>query len=217
MFAYNVAVPIPAARPGTKGARTREALLAHAVRRFAAHGFRGTSVAEVARDSGVTPAAAYAYFPSKDALFAAAVDVDAAGLVADALPGLAEGTFDGEWTSLITMLLASLDAHPLARRVLAGLEPERTELLLDIPALTDLRDAIAEQLREGQRRGEVRRDIDPLLVAGGLETVVMAILIAVLQTGVRPVGERAAGVVALLDAAVRAEGAPTRPAMLRDP
>lgn len=209
-------------RLGMKGVRTRETLLQNAVRRFAADGYRGTSVAEVARDSGVTPAATYAYFPSKQALFAAAVDLDAAGLVSEALPDLTEGAFDGEWTRLIAALLEGLDRHPLARRVLAGLEPERTELLLDIPALAELREGIAEQLLRGQRDGDVRPDIDPMMVADGLETVVMAILIAVLQTGITPVGERAAGVVALLDAAIRPAppapaGPATRPAMLGDP
>jgi AcrR family transcriptional regulator len=199
-------------RLGAKGVRTRDALLANAVRRFAGDGFRGTSVAEVARDSGLTPAAAYAYFESKEALFAAAVDADAAGLVAEALPDVVSGTFAGDWSSLVPALLAALGRHPLARRVLAGLEPDHTELLLDIPALTDLRHAIADQLRQGQQDGEVRRDIDPRLVAAGLETVVMSILIAVLQTGISPLGERAEGVVALLDAAIR----PERP-MLRNP
>lgn len=215
-------------RLGSKGVRTREMLLANAVRRFAADGYRGTSVAEVARDSGVTPAATYAYFPSKDALFAAAADMDAAGLVAEALPDITQGAFDGDWTRLLLALLEGLERHPLARRVLSGLEPERTELLLDIPALADLRAGIAEQLRRGQRAGDVRPDVVPELMASGLETVIMSILIAVLQTGITPAGERAAGVVALLEAAVRPPPAvdpvagapavpPTRPAMLRDP
>jgi AcrR family transcriptional regulator len=210
-------------RLGAKGVRTREALLARAVRRFAADGFRGTSVAEIARDSGLTPAASYAYFASKEALFRAAVNQDVEGLVAEALPGITEGTFDGDWSSLVATLLEALSDHPLARRVLSGLEPERTELLLDIPALIELRHGIARQLRDGQARGDVRRDIDPELVASGLETVVMAILIAVLQTGVAPAGDRAQGVVALLDAAIRREeptaplGARSSPAMLRDP
>ncbi len=188
---------------GTKGTRTRAALLEHAVLRFARDGFRGTSVAEVSRDAGLTPAAAYAYFENKEALFDAAVDLDAAGLVAEAIPGLAEGRYDAEWTTLVAMLLDALDRHPLARRVLAGLEPTRTELLLDIPALVDLRAAIAAQLRAGQLSGVVRPDVDPAVIASGLETVVMSILITVLQTGITPRGERAEGVVALLDAAIR--------------
>jgi AcrR family transcriptional regulator len=186
----------------TKGERTRETLLAHAIRRFAADGYRGTSVAEVARDSRVTPAATYAYFPSKEALFLAAVDLDAAGLVEKALPGVLDGHFAGEWSNLVVSLLAALEEHPLAKRVLSGLEPERTERLLEIPALADLREGIAEQLREGQRQGDVRGDIDPVLMAEGLQTIVLSILIAVLQTGVAPAGPRAAGVVALFDAAL---------------
>ncbi len=93
---------------GTKGARTRAALLEHAVRRFARDGFRGTSVAEVSRDAGLTPAAAYAYFESKEALFEAAVDLDAAGLVAEALPGLADGHYVADWTRLLAMLMQGL-------------------------------------------------------------------------------------------------------------
>ncbi len=42
-----------------------------------------------------------------------------------------------------------------------------------------------------------------MVIASGLETVVITILIAVLQTGVSPAGDRAQGVVALLDAAIR--------------
>lgn len=186
----------------TKGERTRELLVTRAIRRFAVDGYRGTSVAEVARDCGVTPAATYAYFPSKEALFLAAVDLDAAGLVEKALPGVLDGTFAGEWSTLVLSLLAALEEHPLAKRVLSGREPERTERLLGIPALADLRAGIAQQLREGQHEGGVRDDIDVMLIADGLQTVVMSILIAVLQTGVPADGERAAGVVALLDAAL---------------
>jgi AcrR family transcriptional regulator len=200
---YSCAVTMSVEKLGTKGTRTRAALLEHAVRRFARDGFRGTSVAEVSRDAGLTPAAAYAYFENKEALFDAAVDLDAAGLVAEAIPGLAEGRYTAEWTTLVAMLLEALDRHPLVRRVLAGLEPARTELLLDIPALVELRAAIAAQLHAGQRSGVVRPDIDPAVIASGLETVIMSILIAVLQTGVTPQGERADGVVALLEAAVR--------------
>lgn len=192
-----------AAEKGGKGARTRQILLEGAIRRFAADGFRGTSVSDVARDAGLTPAAVYAYFEGKEGLFAAAVDADAAGLISGALSPVLQGTFDAEWAQLITALLVGLESHPLARRVLAGLEPEHTVRLLGIPALTDLRRAIADRLRSGQAAGEVRSDIDADLAASGLETTVMAILIAALQTGVPADGDRGAGVVALLDAALR--------------
>lgn len=189
----------------TKGERTRQALLDSAVRRFAADGYRGTSVSEVARDVGLTPAAVYAYFRGgKEELFTSAVDTDAARLIEGALSPLIDGTFDGNWASLITALLARLPEHPLARRLLSGLEPEHTVRMLGIPALEELRKGIAERLRSGQAAGLVRSDIDPVRAASGLEAVVMAIVIAVMQTGVPTDGDRAAGVVELLDAALRA-------------
>ena len=60
-------------KASTKGERTRHALLAGAIRRFAADGYRATSLADIARDARVTPAAAYAYFANKEALFTEAV------------------------------------------------------------------------------------------------------------------------------------------------
>lgn len=51
---------------------TREQILAAARRAFAARGFAGTTLADVARDVGVTPGALLRYFPSKQELFAAA-------------------------------------------------------------------------------------------------------------------------------------------------
>jgi AcrR family transcriptional regulator len=187
----------------TKGARTRQSLLDSAIRRFAANGYRGTSVSEVARDVGLTPAAVYAYFGGKEELFAAAVDADAAGLIEGALSPVLSGTFDMEWAGLIAALLERLPRHPLARRLLSGLEPEHTVRMLEIPALAELRKGIAERLRAGQASGEVRRDIDPVRAASGLESVVMAILIAAMQTGVPAEGERAEGIVELLQAALR--------------
>ena len=62
----------------TKGDRTRSALLAAAVVRFAREGYRGTSVADVCRDAGLSTTASYPYFANKEALFVAAVDEDVA-------------------------------------------------------------------------------------------------------------------------------------------
>ena len=197
----------PGDAPATKGARTRRALLEGAVRRFAADGFRATSVADIARDAGVTPAAAYAYFDGKEDLFTAAVDADAAGLIEGAIGPILRGDFDGDWSGLINTLVTGLGAHPLAGRILAGREPEHSRRLLGISALADLRRGIAARLRAGQETGEVRADLDVDLVSWGLETVVMSLLIAALQVGMPTGQERATGVVALLDAALR----PTAP------
>ena len=179
-----------------------------AVQRFAADGYRATSLADIARDANVTPAAAYVYFASKEALFTEAADTDAAGLITDALTPTLTGSFDGDWLQILTSLLDGLDRHPLARRLLQGLEPDFTERMLDIPALADLRIGLAALLADGQRNGDVRGDIDPDLMAMGLEMTVIAVLIATLQTGVAAEGDRIRGVVAVLDAAIRPPAEP---------
>ena len=201
-------VEVPSPETASKGERTRHALLAGAIRRFAADGFRATSVSGIARDAGLTPAAAYAYYEGKEGLFAAAVDADAAGLIGKALGPVLSGTFDTEWQALIGALVQGLDEHPLARRILAGLEPEHTERLLSIPALTELELGIAARLAAAQAAGQVRPDIDTRLIASGLVTTVMSILIAVLQTGIPVDSDRADGVAALLASAL----VPVRPA-----
>ena len=188
----------------TKGERTRRVLLEAAIARFARDGYRATSVADIAREAGLSPTAAYAYFPNKEALFIAAVDEDAAGEIGEALTSVLKGHFIGDWGQLILTLLHALDRHPLARRVLAGLEPEFTVRLLGIAALEQLRKGLAELLAAEQITGGVRPDVDPVAMAGGLVTIVISLLIALLQTGADPdpSGPLGSGVLAVLEAAL---------------
>jgi AcrR family transcriptional regulator len=197
-------LPTTTPAAASKGERTRQALLEAAIHRFSADGLRGVALSDVARDVGVTPAAVYAYFPGKEALFAAAVDADADSLVEVALHAVERGRFTGDWAALIQLLLDALPDHPLARRVLSGLEPESTERLLDIPALARLRAQLAELIASDQHIGAVRADVEPTPLADGLVTIVLALLIGILQTGGRSQPERAPGVIAVLEAALRA-------------
>lgn len=189
--------------PPGKGMRTRQAVLDNAIAQFAAVGQRGASVSSIARQAGLTPSAVYVYFPSKRALFEAAVDADAAGLISDALPELLAGMFDGNFGRVFARLLAALPAHPLARRVLAGEEGTGAERLAMLPSELRLHDGLTTALRRGQGEGTVRMDIDPELCATGLEAIVVALLIAILQTGGDSDPRSAAGVLAVLDAALR--------------
>lgn len=184
-----------------KGERTRQAILEAAVVRFGRDGYRVTSVADIARDAGVGGTVAYAYFPSKEALFLAAVDEDAAAVISEGL--VTVGIETGDWRqSLMTTLVAAVERHPLARRLLAGLEPEVTERVLDIPALEELRKAVTERLRSEQAAGAVRSDIDPVAVANGVVAIVLSLLMAVVQVGRNAVSAYAADVVAVLEAAI---------------
>ena len=197
-----VTTPLTVA-PG-KGERTRRRLLDIAVQRFAADGFRRTSVSDIAREAGLTPAAAYAYFAGKEGLFQAAVDADAGALNEAARSAAAEGASARDQLFLfVGELRERVDDHPLARRVLSGLEPEVASRLLTIPSLVALTAALADELTEAQAAGDIRPDVDPAEVAVGLETIVLALLMAELQTGLTVEPERQAGVLAVLDAALR--------------
>ena len=175
-------------RPGVsapgKGAQTRRAILDAAIARFGRDGYRATSVADIAREASVGGTVAYAYFPSKEALFLAAVDEDAAAIIQDGLSKvLAEPTVAGWAQQLILTLVEALDRHPLARRLLAGLEPGVTERVLGIPALAELRRAGAKRLRAEQISGSVRSDIDPVTIANGIVAIMLSLLMSVVQVG----------------------------------
>jgi len=195
----------------TKGERTRQRLLEAAIRRFAADGYRRTSVSDIARDAGLTPAATYAYFPSKDALFRAAVDEDAAALIEQATPpevvpaepesDVATATVAARWLAVPALLQTALDQHPLAKRVLGAQEPEVLPQLLELPSLAELRKRLASDFRAAQRDGTARRDVDADQLAMGLETIVLALLMAGVH--VPQDLDRSAGVLTVLEAATQ--------------
>src|SRR3954464_7628900 len=160
----------------TKGEQTRAAILDAAIVRFGRDGYRATSVADIARDASVGGTVAYAYFPSKEALFLAAVDEDAAGVVHEGLSTIDDAGIDDWRETLIFTLLGAVEHHPLARRLLAGLEPDVTDRVLEIPALAELRKACAERLTAEQLTGAVRPDIDPVTIANGVVAIILSLL-----------------------------------------
>ena len=169
---------------GGKGAQTRRAILAAAIVRFGRDGYRATSVADIAREAGVSGTLVYAYFPNKEALFLAAVDEDAAGVIHEGLATVNGHVGVEDWRQLLIFtLINAVEQHPLARRLLAGLEPDVTVRVLEMPALAELRKASAERLRTGQASGLVRTDIDPVAVGNGIVTVVLSILMSLVQLG----------------------------------
>jgi AcrR family transcriptional regulator len=190
----------------TKGDRTRQVLMATAAVRFAREGYRGTSVADVCRDAGLSTTASYPYFANKEALFVAAVDEDVAGLIDDAVSFVAIDEDPDAWGGVMMQaLIEQMPAHPLAGRILRGLEPDFTMRLLQIPALQELRKTVTELIRDQQVAGRVRQDIDAAQTANGMVVIVISLLMATAQTGANAEGYRqvAADVESVLQAATR--------------
>lgn len=157
--------------------RTRLRILEVAAAAFAEHGYDGVSLNELVRRSGLTKGAFYFHFASRDELALAA--------------------FRHKQEQLVARIAAAVDeqAPPLER--LAALLQERARLLEEDPTLfvvvrlgieltmrhgadseyagfAELPLELLERIvREGQRRSEVRRDLDPRRAA---ETIFAAIL-----------------------------------------
>jgi AcrR family transcriptional regulator len=187
----------------TKGERTQARILEAAVERFGANGFRPTSVAAIARDAGVSAAAPFAYWPSKEALFEAAVDHDAHAVIAQLLASVGESNELAVWIAMVNRLMDVLEAHPLARRVLAGLEPDVIDRVLEVSAFHDLRALLTGLIAADQAAGRVRSDLDPARAAIGIESITLSLAMALLQLRESPNPEREAGVAELLLAAFR--------------
>lgn len=186
-----------------KGELTRRAILDAAIDRFGRDGYRATSVADIARAAGVGGTAAYAYFPNKEALFLAAVDDDAAAVIHEGLISVIENPNVEDWrNTLIFTLLDAVEHHPLARRLLAGLEPDVTERVVEIPALEELRKATGERLRAEQLAGTVRSDIDPVAIANGMVNIIASLLMSVVQLGGNTAEAYGADVAAVFEAAL---------------
>lgn len=186
-----------------KGARTRDAILAAAIERFGRDGYRATSVADIARDAQVGGSVAYAYFPNKESLFLAALDEDAAQAIREGVSHLlVEGGHERWHASLIPTLVEALGRHPLARRVVTGLEPTVTDRVSEIPAMGELRQAVGERLRADQALGRVRRDIDPTPIGNGIVTITIALLMGALQVGVGALADLGDDVWAVFSAAL---------------
>ena len=187
----------------TKGAQTRQAILDAAIARFGREGYRATSVADIARDASVGGTVAYAYFADKEALFLAALDEDAAAVIHEGLSSVFENPDLPDWRQMLLFtLVGAVERHPLARRLLAGLEPDVTDRVLEIPALTELRKACAERLRAEQLAGTVRSDIDPVAIGNGIVAIMLSLLMSVVQLGPEAASPYSSDVAAVFEAAL---------------
>jgi AcrR family transcriptional regulator len=169
--------------PESKGERTARRLREIAVEYFGRGGFRGTSVSEIARAAGLSQAAVYAYYDNKTALFDAAVDADAAEVIAYAQEQSADSDPRALVPSLLIHAAIAMEDHPLVRRVLRGEEPDALPRLINLPALAEFTRSLALEVEQGQRDGIARGDIDPETYAEGAETIILALLLGMEQLG----------------------------------
>lgn len=189
--------------PTEKGTQSRDAILAVAIQRFGRDGFRSTSVADIAREAQVSGTLAYAYFDNKRALFLAALDADIAALIEEGVASVLDTPGDQTWRdSLVLTLIDELDRRPLARRMLAGLEPDAADRIVELPAMENLRAAVAARLRADQQDGLVRADIEVDTIGNGIVGIFITMLLAAVQFGIDGAAVYGREMLAVIEAAV---------------
>jgi AcrR family transcriptional regulator len=163
-------------RPGDSG--TREAILAAARARFAAHGYDRTRIRDVAADARVDAALVHYFFKTKDRLFAAAMELpfrpaEVIGpVLAEGVPGMGE--------RIVRRLLGVWD------------EPANREALLAIVQGASTHPGAAVALREyirGEIVGRIAAAVEadrPQLRANLVASQVVGLIVARYVVGVEP-------------------------------
>jgi AcrR family transcriptional regulator len=111
-------IPVPAERlRDRQAAATRTLIVSVARDLFAAHGYAGTSIEDIARQAGVAKGALYHHFSGKDALFRAVYEAVLSEAVTAVLAAAAAES--DLWASVHAGLSAFLDAclEPAFRRI----------------------------------------------------------------------------------------------------
>jgi len=158
------AAAAPAHRGREKGRLKREEILAVAARLFARTGFRGTGIAKLAAEAGVTVPGLLHHFGSKEGLLMAVLErrdaedvpwvsdvVEAGGIaLVHRLPEVVDHVLDTPGISRLTLVLLGENVEADA--------PGHEYL---VRRYRRLRAAIARGIRIGMDRGEIRTDADP--------------------------------------------------------
>ena len=168
----------------------RRAILHAAVRVFADRGYQGCRIADVAREAGVAYGLVYHYFQSKEELLES-VFAEQWTLFIRSIRAIADGpgTAPEQLASICRFAVDVFRTAPAAVRVLL-LEVARTPDGLRAGSTRETFEAtlglVADVVRRGQRAGELRVGIDPVIAAvgvlGTLELSLTGMLVGVLPS-----------------------------------
>lgn len=163
------------AKPRLRAEARRQAVLDSACRAFSRLSYRGATTAEIAREAGISEPILYRHFGSKRELFLACID-EAWQLFRSA----AEASMADDPSACLGRIADSYMASQARVRLVdlwiqaLTVAPEDAVIADALKKqMREVHDFFADVIREGQARGEVNRDRDPvaeawLFLAGGL-------------------------------------------------
>lgn len=152
-----------------KGSDRKEQIIEAALKAFAAKNYDATSVAEIAKEAGITKRAIYRYFPSKRDLFFAVRDRVYTSVVENLWRKLPEARNIVELADklMLAHVQFSMEHPEMARIIINTISEAATrEFQKNIESLLGERaEEIEELMRAGIEEGHVDPDLDPRFVA----------------------------------------------------
>jgi len=158
----------------------RERILKAAVKVFAKNGFYATRVSEIAKAAGVADGTIYLYFENKDDVLITIFEEGIQQLLAILREVAAsDEPFDRRVSRIIELQLGLLEEQrDLAEVITVNLRQSSTLLKqYATPLFMEYIDVIAGLVRDGQKQGAFRKDLNPRVVARGLFGALDAILL----------------------------------------
>lgn len=169
MTARPAKTPIPPVRrPRPQGEERRRQILDEAAQLFATLGFRGATTRDVAARVGITEAALYRYFPSKEAIYAAILEERMAAT--DPLAAVESAAVAGRdrevFLGLALVLLRRVEEDPSLLRLLlySALEGHDMARPFQEQRIRRLREFLSRYVARRQDEGAFRA-LDPALAA----------------------------------------------------
>jgi len=158
----------------------RDRILKAAIKVFAKNGFYATRVCEIAKAAGVADGTIYLYFKNKDdVLITIFQDGIQQLLVILREVATSDEPFDQRITRIIELQLGLLEEQRDLAEVITVNLRQSSSLLKQYaaPLFMEYIDVIAGLVREGQKEGAFRKDINPRVVARSLFGALDAILL----------------------------------------
>src|SRR5262245_22878075 len=150
------------ARPKTDDSKVRARILTSAERLFAARGYAGTAVRDIARDADVNGAMIHYYFGNKESLYHSIIEnaaVTVRGLIAETAGS--EGSTEERLSRFVDAYASYIFSHPNLARVLMREMMSGGQHFVKVagPHVSSNYRMLRELLEEGARNGDLR-DID---------------------------------------------------------
>jgi TetR/AcrR family fatty acid metabolism transcriptional regulator len=161
--------------------KTRDKILTAATKLFAEQGYIGTTVAQIAREAGVSEASIYEHFNGKEDVL---LEIPVRGIREEFMPGIEDWLFGikgavNQLRKFIWEYIRALIKDTAYARVIL-LELKTNKSFTQTPAYDDVRHffhPVVEIIRQGQENGELNPNMDPyharMVILGAFEHMVI--------------------------------------------